>query len=149
MPKAMTEMVEIGTLIGEAVENVLETMCFSAVMGPAESSQAQASLGVGACVSFRGPSKGSVLIGCSPGGAQLLSKNFLGEEIVSDEQSSQFLLELANMICGAIVSAFGGAGQYDLSLPESVAPESLLGATGIRCDFELEEGCMSVVLCQV
>jgi CheY-specific phosphatase CheX len=142
-------MAEIGTLIGETVEKVLETMCFSAVMGPVESGQAQASLGMGACVSFRGPSRGSVLIGCSPAGAQFLAKNFLGEEIVSDEQSSQFLLELANMICGAVVSAFGGAGQYDLSLPESVAPASLLSGSGIRCDFELEQGCLSVVVRQV
>jgi len=145
----MPEMVEIGVLIGEAVERVLETMCFSAVMGPVESSEAQASLGMGACVSFRGPSRGSVLIGCSPAGAQLLARNFLGEEIVTDEQSSQFLLELANMICGAVVSAFGGTGQYDLSLPEPVASVSLLSFSGIRCDFELEEGCMSVVVCQV
>ena len=149
MPKPVPQsMPEIRVMIEEAVENVLETMCFSAVMGQAETTEAQAALGLGASVEFSGPSHGSVLIGCSRAGARGLTKNFLGETNVTDEQSLQFVLELANMICGAVVSAFGATGQYDLALPHPVAPPGLVSANGIRCDFELEEGFLSVVACQ-
>jgi CheY-specific phosphatase CheX len=136
---------EIQSLVGQAVERVLETMCFSAVLGPFESSEAQPRLELAAGVEFTGASSGSVLIGCSPAGARALAASFLGEAEVSGQQVEEFVAELANMVCGAIVSNLDGAGQYALAPPRALSPAALTASAGVRCDFEIEEGVLSVL----
>ena len=147
-PEVYSKPAVVGVVIEASVERVLETMCFSAVMGPAEMELAQASLGIGARVDFQGPTQGAVLIGCSPAGAQTLTRNFLGTEDITDLQVLQFVSELANMICGAVVSTFGAPGQYDLGSPDPVASTALVATNGTRVDFEVEEGFLSVVAYQ-
>lgn len=63
----------------------------------------------------------------------------LGTEDTSEEQVSEFLRELANMVCGAVVSTLDGRGHYSLGTPRMVAPQAL-AATGVRCDFEIDGG---------
>lgn len=136
---------EIQSLMGQAVERVLETMCFSAVLGPSETAQAQSLLALAAGVDFRGERTGSVLVGCNPEAARALAASFLGENEVSELQVEEFVGELANMVCGAMVSALDGVGQYALDPPRALAPEGFLVPGGVRCDFEIEDGVLSVV----
>jgi CheY-specific phosphatase CheX len=131
--------------ITEAVEQVLETMCFSAVLGPCDTAQAQPCLDRSAAVEYSGAVSGSVLIGCDEAGARSLTANFLGEEVVEDEQISEFVGELSNMICGAVVSMLGGTGHYTLGTPRLVPPSELATPQGIRCDFEIDGGILSVL----
>ncbi|MFM2124753.1 MAG: hypothetical protein RL328_1204 [Acidobacteriota bacterium] len=131
--------------IEAALERVLETMCFSAVMGPLHPDLVQPNLRGAARVQFRGPTTGWVGVACDDRAATCLARNFLGMEDVPAEQTTQFLGELANMICGAVVSDFAAHGQYDLSSPESMDPSVLTEVDGKRVDVELEEGFLSVI----
>ncbi len=131
--------------INDAVEQVLETMCFSAVLGPCETAQAQPFLDRSAVVDYSGASVGSVLIGCDEAGARGLAANFLGSEDASEEQVSGFLAELANMLCGAVVSTLNGGGNYSLGTPRVVPPAALTETGGVRCDFEIDGGILSVL----
>ena len=47
-----------------------------------------------------------------------------------------------------VVSSFEAHGQYDLSTPQAVGPETLMDPEGARVDVELEEGVLSVVVHQ-
>jgi CheY-specific phosphatase CheX len=89
-----------------------------------------------------------LLIGCDEAGARSLTANFLGERDNSEEQVSDFLRELANMVCGAFVSTLGGEGNYTLGAPYSVSPETLATSGGIRCNFEIDGGILSVLALQ-
>lgn len=131
--------------IHDAVEQVLETMCFSAVLGSCETAQAQPFLDRSAVVDYSGASEGSVLIGCDEAGVRGLAANFLGSKEASEEQVSGFLEELANMVCGAVVSALDGKGTYNLGTPHAIPPEALAGVGGVRCDFEIDGGILSVL----
>jgi hypothetical protein len=99
---------DLQTSITEAVERVLETMCFSAVLGTCDSDEAQSRLDLSAAIDYSGANRGTVLVGCCQAAAQALARNFLGDGQVSEEQVAQLVGELANMICGAVVSGFEG-----------------------------------------
>jgi CheY-specific phosphatase CheX len=131
--------------ITEAVGRVLEMMCFSAVLGTCDSHKAQSLLALSAAVDYSGASRGTLLVGCNQAGAQALAENFLGDDQVSGEQVPQFICELANMICGAVVSGFESDGQFVLETPRLVRPDSFLALNGLRCDFEIDGGILSVI----
>lgn len=131
--------------IGEAVEQVLETMCFSAVLGPCDTAQAQPFLDRSVSVDYSGAGCGAVLIGCDEAGARSLASNFLGEEAIDEEQVEEFLGELANMVCGAVVSSLSGSGHYSLAAPKLISPVQMAGPEGLRCDFEIDGGILSVL----
>lgn len=134
--------------IHDAVEQVLETMCFSTVLGPCGTAQAQPFLDRSATVEYSGAGEGSVLIGCDEAGVRGLAANFMGSEEASEEQVLEFLGELANMVCGAVVSTLDGRGTYNLGTPQLVPPAALAEARGIRCDFEIDGGVISVLALQ-
>ena len=131
--------------VERAVERVLENMCFTTILGPAHAGEAQSTLEHGARVAFRGKSSGAVLVGLSHAGAHVLASGFLGEDNVDETQTGEFTAELANMICGAIVSQFAPGGQYALASPCGIGVEEIATAKGLRVDLMLEEGFLSVI----
>ena len=96
-------------------------------------------------VDYTGVGEGSVTIGCDAAGARSLAANFLGQDSPDDSQVTAFLGELANMVCGAVVSTFDGEGNYLLGSPRLVPPEDMAIQDGVRCDFEIDGGFLSVV----
>jgi hypothetical protein len=136
--------------LAAAARRVLETMCFSTLVGPVEAATAQSTLALAAAVHYSGPSSGTVMIGLSGAAAHALTENFLGGYVDEDDaeglrQQREFTAELANMICGAVVGTFFGPGPYTLAAPEEVEPERLADLDGLRGDFALDEGMLSVV----
>jgi hypothetical protein len=133
------------TSLEDAVGRVLETMCFAMVLGPADPADAQLSLMYCAQLKFEGQYKGSLRIGLSHAGAHALAAGFLGLEQVDEPQLMEFTRELANMVCGAVVSEFASGSLYSLSPPVPMSPEEFREADGQRVDFTLEEGFLSVL----
>lgn len=138
-------------LLSEAVETVLETMFFSAPLGPAEAETGDAVLE--ARLAFHGVSSGTLTVRLSESGARMLASGFLGEdeEMLTDSQPGQVVCELANMLCGALVSKLESDERFDLDSPELIPAgsedaASLDAPLAARQSFELENGTLTVTL---
>jgi chemotaxis phosphatase CheX-like protein len=138
---------DFGQLISESVDGVLETMFFSAPLGPAEPEPGDAVLE--ARLAFQGHPSGNLDVRISERSARLLAAGFLGEdeETLTDSQPG----ELANMLCGSLVSRLETEESFELASPELViasaaavaAPEDPPSACK---SFELENGILTVTL---
>lgn len=138
-------------LIAQAVESVLETMFFSMPMGPAEPEIGGNLLE--ASLAFHGRPSGTLHVCLSETCARILAAGFLGEdeERLTDAQPGEVLCELANMLCGALVSKLESEETFDLESPQLVqtAREShhTLNTPPAGCaSFELDGGILTVTL---
>lgn len=138
-------------LLSEAVDIVLETMFFSAPLGPAEEETGDAVLE--ARLSFHGLPSGTLTVRLSEASARILAAGFLGEdeETLTDSQAGQVVCELANMLCGSLVSKLESEERFDLDSPELIRPRSEDAANQqaplvARQSFELENGILTVTL---
>jgi CheY-specific phosphatase CheX len=138
-------------LISEAVGTVLETMFFTAPLGPAEAVSDGPVLE--ARVSFQGIYCGTLSVRLSEAGARILAAGFLGEDedLLTDSESSQAVCELANMLCGMLVSTLATQGSFDLAAPELItaADQSDSGDEyylAAQQSCALEKGALTVTL---
>src|SRR5271165_5274170 len=107
-------------LLAGAVDDVLETMFFSAPFGPAEPETGTEVLA--ARVAFHGRPSGALGVRLSAASARILAAGFLGEdeETLADAQPGEVVCELANMLCGSLVSKIESEESFDLASPELV-----------------------------
>ncbi len=146
----MTEL-NYDQLLSGAVDTVLETMFFAATLGPAESETNPEVLE--ARLAFRGNPSGTLGVRLSPASARVLAAGFLGEdeETLSDSQLGEVVCELANMLCGSLVSKLEDQESFALASPELVpaGSEAAAGSEAsptARQSFELENGIITVTL---
>lgn len=104
-----------------ATEEVLETMFFSTVF--AEPEDTAASLpedSVTAQVRFRGNPGGVFAVGLALPAAQSVAENFLGIEpgSITHEQVCGVVREMANMICGSVLTRIESDTLFELLAPE-------------------------------
>ena len=130
-------------LLAASAAEVLETMFFTTVAGEPEAGQAPVEW-ISAALEFHGEPGGRFRVGASRQAARALAASFLGEEEseVPDEQVSDVICELANMICGSVVSRLESGTPIQLLHPELVEgppPEDARILT-------LEEGLLAVWL---
>jgi hypothetical protein len=132
------------TLIDEAVDTVLETMFFSATDGPGEPDCGGDVLE--ASLAFAGRPSGTLDVRLSAASACLLAAAFLGEDEASltPTQPGEVLCELANMLCGALLSRLDGDEVFHLGSPRLVAPAETTPAGGTARSFALEGGTLTV-----
>jgi CheY-specific phosphatase CheX len=133
------------------VDTVLETMFFAVVLGPAEAETGAAALE--ARLVFRGRPSGTLAVRLSTASARSLAAGFLGEdeEALGDSQVGEVVCELANMLCGSLVSRLGSEESFDLTSPELGQAGSGAGAAleafPAACkSFELENGILTLTL---
>jgi CheY-specific phosphatase CheX len=128
----------------ESASEVLETMCFVGVLGDTQSGEADP---VSAELRFRGNPSGYFGVRMAPETAKLIAANFLGKETeeITDADMEQVLGELANMVCGSVLSRVEAGARFALSHPVilpaghgSVYPEA------VQSTLELEEGLMVI-----
>ena len=82
----------------------------------------------------------------SDASARMLAAGFLGEDegMLTDSQPGEVVCELANMLCGSLVSKLESEESFDLAPPELV-PAGREDSVGLeilpvaRQSFELEE----------
>ncbi len=138
-------------LLSATVDSVLETMFFSAVWGPAEPETSGAVLE--SRLAFHGRPCGTFALCLSEPAARLLAAGFLGEDVetLTGSQTSQVVCELANMLCGSLVSKLESDESFDLA-PPVLFPFGSETADGpgapiaARQSFEIEGGILTVTL---
>lgn len=138
-------------LLSGTVDTVLETMFFAQTLGPAEPESGTAV--VEARLAFYGRPSGTLCVCLSEASARELAAGFLGEdeEMLKDSQPGEVVCELANMLCGSLVSKLETEESFALGSPELVQPGSVPAPDSdaipaARKSFELENGIMTVTL---
>jgi CheY-specific phosphatase CheX len=137
--------------VSEAVNKVLETMFFSVPLGTAEPETGAGVLE--ARLAFHGYPDGTFFLSLSAPSARMLAADFLGEEpeTLADSAPGHAVCELANMICGTLLSQVSSEGSFQLDAPELVphGDESahIPGTPpAVQHSFQLENGILTVTL---
>jgi CheY-specific phosphatase CheX len=108
----------------ESVDEVLEKMFFAETLGECSAGDSADSTGaeIAAGLTFAGKSSGSLLLRVSAAAARQIAADFLGldESELSDLKTSEVLRELANMICGSVLSRLESAATFHLGAPRIV-----------------------------
>jgi CheY-specific phosphatase CheX len=102
-----------------AVADVLESMFFLEALGEAAEPPAGAET-VTAHLTFDGDPPGWFHMRLARPAASAIAADFLGEDLESltDRQSAEVTMELANMICGAVLSRIESRASFRLGTPE-------------------------------
>ena len=108
-------------LLAASAAEVLETMFFTTVAGEPEAGRAPVEW-ISAGLEFHGEPGGRFRVGASRRAAGALAASFLGVDgsEVSGQQVTEVICELANMICGSVVSRLESGTTIQLLHPELV-----------------------------
>jgi hypothetical protein len=141
--------------LASAVEEVLETMCFATVLASSEGTgpppapedgapAAAPAITLSAELNFHGGIPGRFRLRLPLNLARGIAAGFLGrdETEVSDTQAREVAGELANMICGSVLSRLEGEATFNLSHPEVTESEPGRESDGAGAHrwFELGDG---------
>ena len=138
------EAPEFGPVVIRVAAEVLETMFFEEAL-PSACEHAWLAQAVSAQLSFDGSHCGEFLLSVSPDTARSIAAGFLAvdPEEMSGTQTGEVILELANILCGALMSTLWPESNLSLGTPELVSaghrfPEAR------HCCFSLPEGQVAV-----
>jgi hypothetical protein len=133
----------IRTALSCAVAEVLERMFFLAGLGEAPEPPAEAGT-VTVQVTFDGDPPGCFQMRIARPAANAIAADFLGEDpdSLTGQQSAEVTLELANMICGAVLSRIESSATFRLGAPQIAADDT--GDT--RYTVETGSGTLTVAL---
>jgi CheY-specific phosphatase CheX len=109
---------DLGASLLTSATDVLESMYFTSVMGLSEVPFTGA--GLTARLEFKGELSGSFVLRMNLETARLLAANFFGEEEESDVTETaiaDMVGEMANMICGSVLSRMETESHFKLSHP--------------------------------
>jgi len=127
-----------------AAAGVLETMFFTEASA-SECEHSWLASGVCARVAFAGSHRGSMRLGISADAADSLASGFLGldPQETGELERSQVILELANILCGAILSRIWPESRLLVDAPELASGENCEEGGLHRC-FSLPEGMLAI-----
>jgi CheY-specific phosphatase CheX len=130
----------------DALQEVLGTMFFSDAV-QAACQHLAAGEWMSARVRFSGDPAGELRLMLSPGLAVVFAAGFLGidEAEVTEEAASQVICELANMLCGAILSRLHPDSLVALGAPQLTSVDFDMGH-GIHQCFAIPEGTLAIHL---
>ena len=148
------EKLDAQSALAAAVEEVLETMCFTLLLSSSALSGPEAAVpGAGfsnpvtAVLQFEGSPSGEFRLSVPLTVARGVGSGFLGREPgeVSDCQAGEVVCELANMFCGSVLSRLEAETIFHLSHPELAHPELMPAVpapdgNAVSRLFELEDG---------
>ena len=135
--------------LSSAVSDVLERMFFLEVLGEVTEPPPEAE-SVAVRVSFKGDPAGCFQMRIARPAANAVAADFLGEDAgsLTDRQSTDVTLELANMICGAVLSRIESRAAFRLDSPQIVTEET--GEPGsaqeTRCTVDTGSGALTVAI---
>lgn len=133
--------------LDHAVTEVLETMFFAEPLGMCEEPAPAEEAEFSALLSYRGVASGRLSVHIAGGAARQLAADFLGSEPDSppdDGEVSGVVRELANMICGAVLSRLHNDAVFELSAPVPCAGSESHPAL-CRC-FDLGDGWIRICI---
>jgi CheY-specific phosphatase CheX len=130
-----------------AVAETLETMFFSDAQNPADGEVTWHN-SICSEVRFTGDAEGWLQLRMSKEGASRLAANFLGLDPpeVSRFQLESVCGEMANMICGAMVSTASPEGTFFLTPPEIIDSGLVSPASAVIRTYQTEADLMEVRL---
>lgn len=135
----------------DSVDEVLEKMFFAETLGEApDASQPGGSRAdeLHVQLSFQGEPPGVMCLLLTTAAARQIAADFLGiDEIeISEKQVSEVVCELANMICGSVLSRAESAATFHLGVPEIVAlaTEPAQALSNTRYCVQLSNGRLAV-----
>ena len=143
---------EMRQALRAAVDEVLEKMFFAETLGECHACDAQCAAGekLGVSLTFAGKPSGFLLLHMSAMAARQIAADFLGadEPSVSAQQTSEVVCEMANMICGSVLSRVESATTFQLGAPHVVAAsaEAMANSSGTRYCVQLTNGRLAVHL---
>lgn len=125
--------------------DVLETMFFTEAE-PAACEHAWLQAAPTARVRFSGSHHGDMLLGVSVEAADPIAASFLGLEPaeLSDAQRGQVIQELANILCGALLSRLWPESTLALSSPELTPWEDSPAVGALHRCFIIPEGMVAI-----
>jgi hypothetical protein len=139
----------IRSALDEAVKAVLERMFFIAAGDPL-SPGAAAEPSVQVRLTFEGEPSGSLHLRVALPAARSISADFLGIERaeVSEQQIGEVVCELANMICGSLLSRTDSSATFRLGAP-AIVPDVLLfddPSNSTVCSLDTGSGALTAIL---
>src|SRR5579864_9143636 len=140
---------EVAESLLAAASDVLETMFFSSVVGEAPVSAEPFASAVGARLEFSGARAGAFAVRLTEDAARTVAANFLAEETAepSPAHVQEVIGELANMMCGSVLSRLDRGAHFDLGTPV-IVDAAALGADpeAVSRDFDIGDGEVAVFL---
>ena len=137
---------DLDAVVARVSAGVLETMFFEeAVESECEHGWLENSITTR--VNFTGSHAGSFFLSVSPVAARAIAAGFLGldpEELV-DGQGAQVILELTNILCGAIMSHLWPESSLSLDSPVQAPCPALPACTMHRC-FQMPDGPVAIFI---
>jgi len=147
----MIESSVVHTLLLESMQTALETMFFAAPDSVSLDARRPAGALIAAKLSFRGTPDGWFWLVVSDSLARTLAANFLGCEDdapLLPSGVSDVTMELANIMCGAVLSRVESGVNFDLGTPLSIpvspqepGPDFIAGSASL-CRFEFSNGAL-------
>jgi CheY-specific phosphatase CheX len=129
----------ITTAMADSVREVLEKMFFMDLSSAAAGDMPPD--GIAAELAFEGDPPGSFHLTLDMAAAKSAAADFLGEDPsdLSEEQLNEVVCELANMICGSVLSRIESSATFRLSKPR-IAETSAGAATAPEASFQAAVG---------
>jgi CheY-specific phosphatase CheX len=143
-------MSSIARHLAPCCEQVLETMFFTGILAVSEDAPAAMPFDISATVAFTGPPDGLLSIALSRDAAAALASSFLGVDLqaVSATECSEVAGELANMICGALLSRATTGRMFRLAGPDLERQwDAAAHDAAVTAALELPEGNLRVRVC--
>jgi CheY-specific phosphatase CheX len=116
----------LGRVVHESLADVLEKMFFISILDETpDTAPLPVQEEMAARLSFEGKPSGSLTLQLNRFVARSIAGDFLGAEQgeLSDSQVGEVVCELANMICGSVLSRVENAVTFRLATPEIVNPD--------------------------
>jgi CheY-specific phosphatase CheX len=134
---------EFTDILRSVSAEVLETMFFTEAVS-SECEHGWLEMAVSARVGFAGSHLGQMRVGVCPEAVVSIGSAFLGldPQEASDQERSQVILELANIVCGAVLSRLWPESKLQLDAPESTSWDG--GEDAMHCCLELPEGKVAI-----
>jgi hypothetical protein len=145
----------IHQLLSESAQKTLGTMFFAAPDQVSMDSQRPAGELIAASLTFQGAPPGRFGLVVSDLLARTLAGNFTGCDDAArllPTQVAEVMRELANMMCGSVLSELESNANFELGAPESIyvgadkpGPDFAAGSPSV-CRFEFSEGALVLFL---
>jgi len=127
-------------LLSETGLETLEKMFFTAPDRVCADSGVPAGDLIAVHLTFQGDPPGGFAVLVTAAVARSLAANFLGLDDATPAQVREVCGELANIVCGAVLSELQSNANFSLSTPIVGLPDSLPACLPISCRFELPAG---------
>ncbi|HEX4228743.1 MAG TPA: chemotaxis protein CheX [Bryobacteraceae bacterium] len=115
--QAEVSIQDVHLSLSQSVLDVLESMCFTMVDGPAEPPGEDFVPRIEVELSFSGARRGDFWLSFPGQTSVEIAAAFSGSECPDDEKIADVMSELANIMCGATLSRIPENGLFDLDSP--------------------------------